>query len=416
MMYAPRKAAFPGALRSHRSHAHRRLEKLFQQPGRLSPRGVEFLMFVKTGLPFGEDPQKDEWISAQATRVMETFITDCDKVETCVMDMVRWKGLRFASSTYVTLPPYPCTMCLFSTYTLDSVLPRFLVKPSVATALAIELMKYRAELIALPREVEEHPTSNADLFDHILDKIIEAVISPASAHYHKNLEDGVSSLLLAFIPAKGIGYYGKLLDNLLSNPRKEPFYVQYHKLYAKIIPGMVNQLGEHNINISSSPSREFFYNIIGTYLQEILGSKEGSPYLKFSALTCGHEDCANINGFLQSEKTSIVIEETKWEAVKDCVENLKIDGRFILLESDRYSRYPSVKLVKKHEAEAAQHWSVRLADARKFLAAIGTDEEISKIMGGRYSDFEKALGGSHAFVASRTRRALETGGAMVGIE
>jgi hypothetical protein len=61
---------------------------------------MQFLLFVKGELPFGTDPQKDEWICTQATRVMEKFTPDSggDIIKTCVTDIVRWRGLYFASS------------------------------------------------------------------------------------------------------------------------------------------------------------------------------------------------------------------------------------------------------------------------------------------------------------------------------
>jgi len=35
---------------------------LFQERDRLQEERVDFLLFVKEKLPFGTDPQKDEWI------------------------------------------------------------------------------------------------------------------------------------------------------------------------------------------------------------------------------------------------------------------------------------------------------------------------------------------------------------------
>lgn len=53
---------------------------------------------------------------------------------------------------------------------------------------------------------------------------------------------------------------------------------------------------------------------------------------------------------------------------------------------------------------AAQQWSVRLDDTRELLRTIGTEEEISQIMGERYHDLVKALEGSQAFVVTETQR------------
>jgi hypothetical protein len=79
---------------------------LFQERGRLQTRSVKFLLFVKEKLPFGTDSREDEWISTQATRAMETFDPVKDrKLYPGVIDIVRWRGLGFASSVYVTFVP-----------------------------------------------------------------------------------------------------------------------------------------------------------------------------------------------------------------------------------------------------------------------------------------------------------------------
>lgn len=66
---------------------------------------IKFLLFVKERLPFGTDPQKDEWVSTQAVRAMETFTPKDHQLISVAMDTIRWKGLGFASSVYVTLVP-----------------------------------------------------------------------------------------------------------------------------------------------------------------------------------------------------------------------------------------------------------------------------------------------------------------------
>ena len=70
---------------------------------------MRFLLFVKENLPLGVDPWKDEWITTQATRMMETFTPQRDGniIRTCLMDIIRWRGLYFASTVCVTISPPP---------------------------------------------------------------------------------------------------------------------------------------------------------------------------------------------------------------------------------------------------------------------------------------------------------------------
>jgi len=79
---------------------------LFQDRDKLQTESIEFLLFVKEKLPFGVDPQKDEWISAQATRSMETLDPQVSHgFIPGVVGIACWRGLQFASSVCVALVP-----------------------------------------------------------------------------------------------------------------------------------------------------------------------------------------------------------------------------------------------------------------------------------------------------------------------
>jgi len=93
----------PGIAHLHGSHVHCRFEKLFQAPESEQAASIKFLLFVKDKLSFGTDPEKDEWISAQATHAMETLDPEWqgDGSAPELIEMIRWQGLEVASSTYV---------------------------------------------------------------------------------------------------------------------------------------------------------------------------------------------------------------------------------------------------------------------------------------------------------------------------
>lgn len=253
-------------------------------------------------------------------------------------------------------------------------------------------------MIALPR-TEGQTSSNAELLDHILDEILADTIPQVLHRSRYDWPDAVSSLLSICIPGNRTKAYEALLD-LVSDPCKESFYTQYVDLYAKIIPDLVKLLGERSIDISSFPSRKFFGYIIGRYLEEILGSKERSPYLTIPTLTWGHEACSQANDFLRSKETKRTISPIDQESESCMITGLRMDKRSSLLEYKIPWGHepPWMDLTKKHEAIAGQDWSVRLSDTQKVLESIGTEEEISRIMGERYRDVGKALEGSQAFV------------------
>ena len=98
--------ALPDIAHPHVSDARCRFEVLFQAHGWSQSESIKFLLFVKEKLPFGTDPKKDEWISAQATHVMETLAPlweKSDELVPGVINIVRWRGLQFASSVYAIL-------------------------------------------------------------------------------------------------------------------------------------------------------------------------------------------------------------------------------------------------------------------------------------------------------------------------
>lgn len=274
-------------------------------------------------------------------------------------------------------------------------------------------MKRKEELIGLPR-VEGQTTSNGELLNQILDKIVETVASRVWQNYRRDqyhLRKVLLSLVSICASENRMESYGKLLERLLPLSDDQSFYARYRDVYEGLIPGLTKKLKELGVSVWTSPSREFFHEIIGRYLEEVVGSREGSRYLKFPILGCEHEWCRPLEEFLRSEERCLRVEGGR----QNCSYRLKLDGGYELLEAKPLfgTRVAASEYKKKHEALAVQYLSVRVADARKLLESIGTEEDISRIMGERYLDVEKALEGSQAFVHVRK---AGTGEGMVGME
>lgn len=139
-----------------------------------------------------------------------------------------------------------------------------------------DLIGRKEELIGLPRA--EGQTRNAELFDHILDEVLAAAIPQAFESDRYDWPEQVFSLFSICIPGNRTKSYEDVLDHI-SHPHEVSFYIHYHELFAKTLPDQVKLLEKHGISVSSSPSREFLRYVIGTYFEEVLGSREGSPYL-----------------------------------------------------------------------------------------------------------------------------------------
>ena len=186
-------------------------------------------------------------------------------------------------------------------------------------------------------------------------------------------------------------------------------------LYSEIIPELIKLHREHGISVSSSPLGEFLRYVVGMYVQDVLGTEEGSPYLKPSMFTCDHEGCSRANDFLRSEEKEQRIPLDR--NVKRCVSSLRINNRYDVLKCspDWDEKPPLMDLVKTPEALAALSWSVRLGNTRELLEAVGTEEEVCEIMGERCQDLKKALEGSQAFTVTEAGRE-EADKEMEGIE
>jgi len=297
----------------------------------------------------------------------------------------------------------------------NRILPRFpddLASFDPLVDFGVSLIGCKEELIALPRA--EGQASNSELLDHILDKILATAIPQVSemADYRR-WPRSVSSLLSICIPGNKTKSYEDLLD-LISRPSKEPFYIKYLYLYAGIVPDLVKLLGKHGISVPTSPFREFFCYVIGTYLREVLGSKEMSPFLELFKFTCGHEACSRVNEFLRSEYMGIGV----YLDVENCIASSLFGERYRILGRE-YCDWgrgfpPYMNLIKYDKVAAVQSWSTRFADAQELLKTIGTDKEIPQIMGERYQDVVKALEGSQVFVIAETHRE-EVDEAMAGL-
>lgn len=366
---------------------------------------------MKEKLPFGADPEEDEWISAQATSAVESYDLECD--HSGLIDIVRWKGLEFASMYAIPVPSFRSSS--FVDVRHGRVLPRFTNGSRMPlrhiTAFGMGLIKYKEELIGLPQA--EGQTSNAELFDNALDQLLAAAI-PKLRHSEDCWELWVPDLLSICIPGKKSGPHKELLDCISDSCR--PFYTRCVNIYSKVIPELIRLHGEHGVSVSSSPSGDFLRYVVGTYLQDVLGTEEGSPYLKFSTLTCGHEGCSVVNDFLRSEEREKTIPLN--DEVNRCIGSLRIDSQFHILKREPHwwKNPPTVDLTKTREGLGAQYWSFRLANTRKLLEKIGTEEEICEIMGERWEDVKKALEGSQAFVVTEAGREKGADEEMDGIE
>lgn len=194
----------------------------------------------------------------------------------------------------------------------------------------------------------------------------------------------------------------KLCDNLLAAVLKSSgdFSSKLITLYAPLISALKQMLARQSVDFSIYPFCDFLRAIIRQLLAKSLGEKPPSNRApKIRRIGCGCSDCSSVNQFLAS--SSATITQQTFRLAQRRRTHLEI---YLKTASDLVS-YTVVRsgsphglaVTKRPEIVALAQWTARSKAARDFLAKIGDDALIAKIMGSQYGDVAKALEGTQPF-------------------
>ena len=136
--------------------------------------------------------------------------------------------------------------------------------------------------------------------------------------------------------------------------------------------------------------------LIGLYLSTILGRKPRLAAIRIRKIGCGCFECDDLDQFLMTDQARddySLRQERRTHLEKQMLKAPDL----ITFDTERSGRPYTLEVTKKPEVLAIIRWQVRQKEAEAFLSSIGDENMIAKIMGARYGDVEKALGGTQMF-------------------
>ncbi|KAF8908585.1 hypothetical protein CPB84DRAFT_1767012 [Gymnopilus junonius] len=223
--------------------------------------------------------------------------------------------------------------------------------------------------------VEHPPTQGADAVDSLIKECLQAAalrwseIPPPSLLYSY-----YASRLPQTKPPRSIAS---------SRLSKEP--LQFPRLRSLLI--------EKQQDLLSSPFVEFFQVLIGLYLKDILVDKNHRN-VRLRKLGCGCQDCGRLDTFILDPKSSTT---TFWIAQG---RRTHLEGR--VMEAQDLCTFTTIRTGSPHGLQITKQpkvvqestWEGRQKAAKAFLASIGTDVLIARIMGARYLEVLRAMEGA----------------------
>lgn len=171
------------------------------------------------------------------------------------------------------------------------------------------------------------------------------------------------------------------------------------RLYKPLVSELKQMLARKSIDISTDPFCAFMQAIIRVYLNEILGEKPLAKVPQMRRIGCGCSDCSSVNAFMSSNKEK---EEFRWvQNRRKHIETQLNKAPDLVTHSTVRAGSPHTLVVTKNQAIiSAVRWVTRKKAAQAFMAEIGDEGTIAKIMGKQYNDVVRAIEGTQLFPAA----------------
>jgi len=273
--------------------------------------------------------------------------------------------------------------------------------------LAEGLWKKKDSLIPSRATPEERSDSIA-ILHHILDRLLVTAIPEYDfgIDYKPNVtyisagyglpqdQDRILKLLDLMTLTHRVEHSVQLIT-LVSRPHKY-LPLKYKSLVIPLIPRLKARYKQYHA--TDFPILDTFLRmLVGRYLQDLLGSPSGPPEASVNLVDCRCEDCRRANWFLQSD----AVTET-FQVAQGRRSHIETELRNLLRSGVTFTTIPrgrryALQVTKSQETLNAGKWNTRVQKARTFLAAVGTPDELARIMGGRYPDVRAALAGTKPY-------------------
>ena len=272
-------------------------------------------------------------------------------------------------------------------------------------ALGEGLWKKKDSLI--PSEGTPEEWSNAiAVLNHILDRLLVAAI-PEYDHgvdYRPNViyisvgqpqdQSRIFKLLDLMTLTRRVEHSVQLI-NLVSRSH-EHLPVKYETLVVPLIPRLKTRLLQHDA--MDLPILDAFLRaLVGRYLQDLLGGPSKQPEALAKKVDCICDDCAKVNRFLQSDAVTDTfrVSQRRRSHIQNQLRSA-LQGDVTSTTIGQGSQY-ALRVTKNLETLGAGNWNARVQKANGFLAIVGTPDELARIMGDQYPDFQAALAGTKPY-------------------
>jgi hypothetical protein len=189
----------------------------------------------------------------------------------------------------------------------------------------------------------------------------------------------------------------KLLDAVLEAPGNEAS--KLHNLQIPIVQNLCLLLQESKSSIYSPPFAPFFRQVIERYFQ-LLGSKTHNPQLDWlfrlieRRFNCTCDDCVKLNAFMKQ----VYVRHKTFRVSRKGFRHfqIKIGAAYELARFEAVNS-PHGFCIKVIKAAAGpfgeQRWEGRIKAFKEFLALIGDEEVIAKVMEERYANLKEIMEG-----------------------
>ncbi|TFK34835.1 hypothetical protein BDQ12DRAFT_612637 [Crucibulum laeve] len=305
--------------------------------------------------------------------------------------------------------------------TIDKlILSRLLKKPSLYTfwiAFVKALHLNKKELLAYqPTTLDEEPPTS-DTIDAIIERCLDAAVlqwntvvsQPAysgttHSYYGANTFNQpqqakinrVIELVEMYILTGHIQPCKKLFVLLFKVEGNVA--TKFQTLYTPLIPRLRDVLNKNGIDICSTPFIDLMQLFIGSYLRDMLGSKDHNPRPNIRKVGCGCGDCNQIDAFMGMNSVAQQTFRMAQTRRLHVERQLAMAPDLVTFVTIRSGSPHGISVTKRADVLAATRWDSRKAEAKKFLSSIGNEAILSKLMGHRYDDVLNAVKGTRPFV------------------
>ena len=184
------------------------------------------------------------------------------------------------------------------------------------------------------------------------------------------------------------------VDILKSLGTSETKFVQ---IYTPLISRLCPLLTSKKRDLFSAPFVDLLQILIGTYLRDVLGKKGQLSNVRLRKIGCGCGDCQPLDKFILNPKTTSETFRLAQARRTHLESRIAQASDLCTYQTIKQGTPHGLQVTKLKEVVQASMWEHRQQKAKKFLASIGSDSTISKIMGGRYADVVAAVNGTAKF-------------------